>query len=146
MILDSLATLAESLAVTDTDALTTYSVDLGNITPKGDFGAGEPLALVFMVDVAAAGSTDTTHLVLLQDTAAGLTTAPIRLVDRLIANALLTAGSIWVLPIPPTSTPLRYVGGKVELGSSDTITVSAYILPMSFISKLRTYAAGFSIS
>ena len=140
MILDALGALADGLAVTDTDAYTTYSIDLGNVTPKRDLRAGEPMTLIFCVDVAAAGSTDTTDLKLVQATTADLATGTVALVTRRIANAKLTAGSIHVLPIPPDPLPLRYLGGRVELGSADTITVSAYILPLSFVQKYTSYA------
>lgn len=139
-ILDYNLCLADGLAVTDADAYTTYSVDLGDSDPKVELGAGEPMALIFCVDSAAAGSTDTTDFKVVTSTAASLASDTIAVVTRRIANALLTAGSIHVLPIPPGSVTQRYIGGKVELGSGDTISVSAYILPESFIGKWKHYA------
>jgi hypothetical protein len=140
MIIDALTKIADSLAVTDTDAYTTYSVDLGNVTPKRAVGAGEPLALVFIPMVAAAGSTDTTDLI--QVTSANATlSSHIELLSWRVANASLTAGSIFVMPFPSGANLYRrYIGGRVELGSGDTITVDAYILPLSDALKLETYA------
>ena len=140
MILDALTQLADAQAVTDTDAYTLYSYDLGNVTPKRGVGAGEPLALVFTVDVAAAGSTDTTDLQLVTSASANLSDHIDLSVWR-IANASLTIGSKWVIPFPSgTNMYLRYVGGRVELGSGDTITVSANIVPLSFVENHETYA------
>jgi hypothetical protein len=143
---DKLCKLADGLAVTDTDSYTTYSYDTGNITPKINVGNGEPLALVFSIGVAAAGSTDTTHFFLIAATSADLGTGTIKVIDRLIANALLTAGKKVVLPIPPMLAPLRYIGGRVELGSGDTITVDADICYLSDVNVADIYASGFSIS
>ena len=138
-ILDAYTQLADGLAVTDSDAYTTYSIDCGNTTPKRDPGNGEPLAMIFCVDTAAAGSTDTTDFKVVTSTAEGLATSTIALATRRIANALLTAGSIHVIPIPSGITQ-RYLGGKVELGTGDTITVSVFVIPLTFVGKWAHYA------
>lgn len=139
MITDNLAVLADALAVTDTDAYTTYAYDCGNVTPKNEVGNGEPLALVFSVDVAAAGSTDTTDLIFCQSVNANLSSHD-ALVTRRIANASLTAGSQHVISIPPGSVTKRYIGGRVELGTGDTVTVSCAIVPQSFVGIYKSYA------
>lgn len=140
MIRDSLTQLADGLAVTDTDAYTTYSYDLGNVTPKRDPGNGEPLALVWSVGVAAAGSTDTTDFKVVIATSADLASGTIATSTMRVANALLTAGSVHVQPIPPYTGPLRYLGGRVELGSGDTITVDCDIVPLEFAGVYKSYA------
>jgi len=137
-ILDNLTKLADGLAVTDTDAYTTYSYDLGSATPP-EVGNGTPMCLMFTVGVAAAGSTDTTDLKAVSSTAEGLATATVALITRRIANALLTLGSRHVLPIPPGSVTQRYIGGRVELGSGDTITVDCDLIPMDFVGISAIY-------
>jgi hypothetical protein len=139
MILDKYTQLADTQAVTDTDAYTDYSYDTGNVTPKRKIGDGEPLCLVFTVDVAAAGSTDTTDLMAVTSANANLS-SNIELASIRIANASLTAGSQWVIPLPPNSLYYRYVGGRVELGSGDTITVSCNLIPLSFAPRHEYYA------
>lgn len=139
MLLDALLTLADAQAVTDTDAYTDYSVDLSDLTTSRRIGTGEPLSLVFVVEVAAAGSTDTTDLILVSATNAALSGSTRRLVTRRIANSLLSLGSIHALPIPPGEPQQRYIGGRVELGSGDTITISAYILPTNAIGQIQHY-------
>jgi len=140
MIIDYLANLADALAVTDADAYTTYSYDLGNVTPKNDVGAGEPLALVWSVDVAAAGTTDTTDFKVVYATTEDLATGTIAVSTMRIAKALLTAGAVIVQPIPPYLGPCRYIGGKVELGANDTITVSCAIVPLRDAYTWKAYA------
>ena len=140
MLADNLLKLADGLAVTDTDALTTYSVDLGNVTPKREVGTGEPLCLVFSVGTAAAGSTDTSIFTAISSTAASLDAGVLTLAARTIANASLTAGSRHVVPIPPGSVTQRYIGGKIELGSGDTITVDCHIMPESMVGIFTNYA------
>ncbi len=146
MLLDALARLADGLAVTDTDAYTTYSYDTGNITPKNDLGPGEPMALIFTVGVAASVAADDFHFFLIAATSEDLASGTVKVLDRKVAGALLTAGSLVVLPIPPLLAPLRYIGGRLELGTSDTITVDAYVVPMSFIDARKTYADSLTIT
>ena len=139
MIRDALAILASGQAVTDTDAYTDYSYDCGNTTTKRRIGTGEPLCLVFNVTTAAAGSTDTTDLKLVSATNAALSGSTITLVTRRIANASLSIGSTHVLPIPAGEPQQRYIGGRVELGSGDTITVDAAIVPISDVGQVQHY-------
>lgn len=146
MLLDARTQLADGLAVTSADAYTTYSYDTGDKTPNIDLGPGEPLALVFSVAVAASVSADTFHFFLIAATSADLATGTVKVLDRLVAGALLTAGKMVVLPIPPLLSPLRYIGGRVELGSSDTITVDANIIPLSFLQADKVYANAIIIS
>jgi hypothetical protein len=140
MILDKLCQLADGLAVTDADAYTTYSYDLGNVTPKRAAGAGEPLALVFTVMTAAAGSTDTTDLMAVTSANENLS-SHIELYSWRIANASLTIGSHWVMPLPTGKNIYRrYIGGRIELGSGDTITVDCNLVPLNHVYDHEYYA------
>lgn len=140
MLADNLCKLADGLAVTDSDAYTTYSVDLGNVTPKREVGTGEPLCLVYSVGVAAAGSTDTSIFKCVSATSADLSSGTLIVSQRTIANASLTAGSRHVVSIPPGSVTQRYIGGRVELGSGDTITVDCHLMPESMVGIFTNYA------
>lgn len=143
MFLDALARLANAQAFIAGTTPTTDKYDLGDITPRRDPGAGEPMALVFTVDVAAAGATDTTQLQLVSDEDAAIGSPTVH-VARTIANALLTAGSRHVIPIPPRPQNYeRYLAGRVVLGVGDTLTASCYIVPMSHIESLQYHAAGY---
>lgn len=140
MYLDAQNLLASAQAVTDTDAYTTNTLDLGNVTPKRQIGTGVAMCLVFIVDVAAAGSTDTTDLIVVQSVNANLSSHD-EVIKRRIANASLTAGSIHELDIPQGFPTKRYLGGRVELGTGDTLTISCYILPRSLVDGFKAYYA-----
>jgi hypothetical protein len=128
MFLDVNEQLSSAQAVTDTDAYSENVKDLGNVDPERELGGGEPMVLAFVVDVAAAGSTDTTDLMAVCSANENLSSHK-ECASRRIANARLTAGSIHYVPVPPGSVVERFFGGRTELGSGDTITVSIYLIP-----------------
>lgn len=145
MILDALARLSNAQALTAGTTVSTDKYDLGAVTPRRDIGAGEPMAIAVTVDVAAAGSTDTTAIRLVSDEDAALGSPTIHL-SRTIANALLVAGALIVIPIPQGPQPYeRYLGLSVVLGSGDTVTLSAYIVPQSSIPFDKHYASAIVI-
>jgi len=111
-------------------------------TPARQVADGEPLALCISVDVAAAGSTDTTSIAALTDGDAALG-SPTELFKVTIPNAVLTAGKQLAFPLPIGLTYERYIGGRIVLGSGDTITLSADIRPLSLVEKVRYYAKGY---
>lgn len=147
MRLDAQLQLSDAQAVTSADAYSTNAVDLGAATPARDIAAGEPMAVMVTVDVAAAGDggsmTDTFDLMAVNSPNANLS-SHVELCKRRVAGALLVAGAIVILPLPPMMN-YRYLGARYELGTDDTITVSAWVTPLSFISKLRAYAKGYVI-
>lgn len=146
MILDDELKLASVQAITDTDAYFTNKIlNLGDVTPKRDFGAGEPLCILLQVNVAAAGSTDTTDLIAVQSENSNLSSHT-EVIKRRIAKASLTASSFHILPIPPGVINLQYFGGRMELGSGDTITVSAWLASLKDVVHLdKYYASGFVV-
>lgn len=148
MILDALLQLSDAQAVTSADAYSTNTIDLGDVTPKRQVGDGEPLALVVTVDVAAAADgasfTDTFDFMAVQSVNANLSSHDV-MAQRRIPAAELVAGAVIVVPIPPGRPTKRYIGARYELGTDDTITVSAWVLPMSFVFKLKAYARGYVI-
>ena len=147
MRLDDALKLGAAQAIVDTDAyLTNRILDFGDTTPRSDPGAGEPMCIVFCVDIAAAGSTDTSDLIAVNSENDNLA-AHSEVGKRRIANALLTAGSIHIVPVPPGAITKQFFGGRVELGSGDTITVSAWYAPLSAVQQYdRYYVSGIPIS
>jgi len=137
-ILDLLTKLADGLAVDENDAYTTYSYDLGSATPP-EVGEGTPLCLLVCVGVAATSNTDTYDISAVSSTAEGLATSTINLAKRRIAASLLTVGSRHVIPIPPDSVTQRYIGGLIECGASDSITVDVDLVPMDFNGISKVY-------
>ena len=142
MLRDALTKLADGWApTTNTTTYSTYSYDCGDVTPKRDIGNGEPLAVVFSVGGAAAGSADTTTLSVVSSTSGtDLSTDVLTVASRLIKNASLAIGTQHVITIPPGSVTQRYVGAAVTLGDGDTITLDVDLIPLSMVGIRATYA------
>jgi len=145
MILDALAKLSSSQALTAGTTVSTDKYDLGNVTPRRDVGAGEPMAVVVTVEEAAAGSTDTFDFQLVSDEDAALGSPTVHLTRR-VAKALLVEGAMLVLDIPPAPHNYeRYLGARYIVGSGDSITVSAHICPRNHIPAQAYYATAFEV-
>lgn len=157
MILDAQMQFSDSQAVT-ADAVGTNVIDLG-----GDLsiGTGEPMAVVFMVEVAAdqttgdedytfdveyasnAGQSTGRQLIGRRVFESGTPTAPAQDAD------LLVAGFKFYIPIPPTvlSESERYLGVRYDVtGTTPTITVSAYLQPLSMCEALPHFPNAYTIS
>lgn len=147
----------------DAQALTATGVGTNVIDLSLDrsIGNGEPLAVMFTVDVAAdqtTGDEDYTFEIEYASDAAqttgrqlmgrrvfqsGTPTAPAQDAD------LLVAGFNFFIPIPPTdlSESERYFGVRYTLaGTTPSITVTTQLLPMSMVDAYNDYAAGYSIT
>lgn len=148
MFLDALAQLADAQAVTDTDAYTTNTYDLGAATVARRVGTGERLSVVFVVTTAGAGDsasfTDTFDFIAVQSANANLSSHT-AIIQRRVAGALLTVGAIIDVPLPAGMPTARYLGGRVELGSGDTITVDAYIMLSQQVQNFVAYAKGYAV-
>lgn len=150
MILDKLLELSKAQAVTDADAYSTNTLDLGNVTPKREIGTGEPLALVVVVTTAAAASgapatfTNTFDFMAVQSVNANLSAHDV-MAQRRVPAAELGAGKIVVVPIPPGRPTKQFIGARYELGTGDTISVSAWILPQSFVQAFLAYAKNYVV-
>lgn len=157
MYLDVQTRFSSSQAVTAT-AVGTNVIDLSQDRSMGN---GEPLAVVFSVIVAAdqtTGDEDYTFQVEYASDAAQ-TTARQLIGERIFESGtptapaqdadLLVAGFKVVVPIPPTTLAEseQYLGIRyVTAGTSPTITVTADLVPMSFIDASNSYANNYTIS
>jgi hypothetical protein len=151
MVLDALLQLSSAQAVTAADAYSTNTIDLGATTPVRQIGDGEPMALIINVTTAAAGDgtpasfTNTFDFIFVQSVNANLSSHD-EVIKRRVAGASLTAGAIVIIPIPPGMPTKRYVGARYELGTDDTISVSAWLAPLSFVQVIaKAYAKGYVI-
>lgn len=158
MILDAQHQYSDSQALTAT-ALSTNVVDLG---ADRSIGNGEPMCVVFNVEVAAdqtTGDEDYTFDVEYASDA-GLTTAR-KLIGRRIFESgtptapaedadLLVAGFKFVIPIPPAalSESERFLGVRYTLaGTTPSITVSAHLMPMRMIEVGQvSFPKGYTVS
>jgi len=157
MYVDSQLLLSDAQAVTAT-AVGTNVIDLG---VAQSIGNGEAMAVLFVVDVAAdqtTGDEDYTFDVEYSSVAAqtsGYVTMGRRIYESGTPGApaqdadLLVAGYRFAIPIPPTGAgdDERYLGIRyTTAGTSPTITVTAYLTPMSAIDATVDYADGFTIA
>lgn len=157
MFIDSNNLFSDAQALT-ASAVGTNVIDLSVARSMGD---GEPMGVVFVVDVAAdqgTGDEDYTFDVEVATNAAqstgrqligrrvfesGTPTAPAQNAD------LLVAGFSFVIPLPKLSADetARYLGIRSTLaGTTPTITITAFLQPMSMIDSAKTaYANGYTI-
>ena len=149
MILDAQLQFSSAQALTAT-ANSTNLIDLGigvqNLTTN--LFDGEPMAVFLQVGVAADHTTgDETYAVAIQcddNTAFSSATA---LVSQTILFSALTAGAVVVVPIPVGVAVERYLGLRYTLGgTTPSVTLSAYLQPLSMINKYKQYADNITIS
>lgn len=146
MILDALTLVSNAQAFTAA-AVSTDSIDLHNVTPKRQIGTGEPVGFLFSVGVAA--SSTTVKLEVIMATDAALTAGIIVLAEATRLSADLPAGQVLFLGIPPGAPAagfLRYIGVRVTpSGGAATVTLSAALVPQSFVQAFFSYARGVTI-
>lgn len=151
MVLDALLQLSSAQDVTSADAYSTNTIDLGATTPVREIGSGEPMALLVNVTTAAAGDgtpasfTDTFDFMVVQSANENLSAHDV-IVERRVPGAQLVAGALIIIPIPPGRPTKRYLGARYELGTDDTISIDAWIAPLSFVQTIaKAYAKGYVI-
>jgi hypothetical protein len=148
MILDAYLKCAAAQAFTDADEVSASSIDLGNPTIKNRIGTGERMSMVFVVTTAAAGDsasiTDTCRLKVVEDTASTLATKT-EIISRLVPAAELTANAIFDVPLPAQKPTKRYIGAQVELGTGDTVSMSAYLVMSDQVQAFVAYAKGYAV-
>ena len=142
MILDSLLKFSDAQALTAT-ADSTNVIDLSN---DRDIGKGEPMALVVTVGVAADFTTgDETYQFQLETDDNAAFSSAIGFGDVTLAAAKLASGDKVVIPLGKTNErdlQARYVLS----GTSPSVTVDAYLQPLSMVDASDTYASGYSIT
>lgn len=145
MIIDAQNLLWDAAALTAT-AYSTNAIDLG--AANKDISVGEPLCLVLQVDVAADGTTtDETYAFAVIQSANSNLSSEDTLISRTLTYAQLTAGSIFIIPLPAGSVTKRYIGAKATLGgTTPSVTVTAFIQPLSMIQMNKVYADAITIS
>lgn len=145
MILDNDLVVSDAQAVT-ADAGTTNLIDLGITGRK--IGAGEPMALVLFVDVAADGTTtDETYSINIQtddDVAFGSATT---LQTNVKTYAQLIVNSKFAFVIDPNWTFERYVRGYFDVGgTTPTVTGTIALMPLAALRKFTEYANAYTVT
>ena len=148
MILDILARLSNAQDVTAADAYSDNSYDCGNVTPKRRIGAGRGLSIVVVVTTAAAADggsfTDTFDLIAVQSANANLGSHD-EIIKRRIPAAELVAGAVFEIPIPADRPTKRYIGARYELGTDDTVSVSAFLVDRDNVQAFMAYAKNYAV-
>lgn len=147
MFLDALGLVSDAQAFVAA-AVSTNSVDLGNVTPKRALGTGEPVGFGFAVDVAA--SSTTVKLEVIMATDAALTAGIVVLVEETRLSADLPAGGLLFLGIPPGEPAagwLRFLGVRVTpAGGAATVTLTAWLTTWALFSVLaKPYAKSYNV-
>lgn len=147
MFLDNLGVVSDAQAFTAA-AVSTNSVDLGNVTPKRAIGTGEPMGWGIAVDVAA--SSTTVKLEAIMATDAALTAGIVVLMEETRLSADLPAGGLLFLPLPasePAAGWLRFIGIRVTpAGGAATVTLTAWLTSHALFSALaKPYAKSYSV-
>lgn len=158
MILDVQTQFSDAQAVT-ADAVGTNVIDL---IQDRSIGSGEPMAVFFQVDVTADGTTgDEDYTFDVEYASDAAQTTGRKLMGRRVFESgtpaapfenanLLVAGFIFMIPLPgtPLSESERFLGIRYDvLGTTPTITVTAWLAPMS-MGKVTavSYPKGWTIS
>lgn len=145
MIIDAQCTLSDAQALTAT-ALSTNAYDSG--AAANDIFVGRPLGLMVTNDVAADFTTgDETYTVQVIGSAAAALTSPTVLASRTYLAADRAVNALIVVPIPPLTKILRYIGANYVLGgTTPSVTVTAVIQPLDMIDARKYYADAITIS
>lgn len=144
MIIDSQNLFSDAQALSATGASTNL-IDLG---AERRIGSGEPMAAVVTVDVALAGTSPTFAITVQSDDNSGFSSAATVVTSATISGAAnAPAGAKFVVPIPSGLATERYVRLNYTLGgTTPTITVTAFLQPMSMIQNDAYYADALTIS
>lgn len=128
------------------DAVSENTIDLS--VAGRDIAEGEPMGIGIEVKVAAAvdDGDETYEFQAIEDGDAALGSPTVLSLIQ-PGRATLTLGSRHILPIPPGKITERYLGLNFNGGgTTPTITVDAFLAPISFLGGWKAYADGFSIT
>lgn len=145
---DAFLLLSDAQAVS-ADAVSTNALKIG--AAGLDIGVGEPLAVVFVIDVAADYTTadETYKFVVRTATASDGTTGAASLVETpAIAGNALTAGTRFALLLPQgrVSATATHLAAYYDVtGTTPSVTVTAFVQPASMVQNDVYYASGFSV-
>lgn len=158
MILDAQLQFSDAQAIT-ASAVGTNVIDL--VSDKS-IGSGEPMAVLFVVDVAADQTTgDEDYTFDVEFSANAAQTSGRELVGRRVFESgtpaapaqdadLLVAGFQFAIPVPPVtlSESDQYIGVRYTVaGTTPTITVTSFLTPLRGIDQnLVSYPDGFAIT
>jgi len=125
-------------------AVSTDSVDLGNVTPKREVGTGEALGFAFVVTTAATVAATTVEVISATD--AALTAAILTEAQVSIPLADAVAGFGIFIALPTGRPRQRFVGVRTTTAGG-TISGTAWLTSHALFSILaKSYAKGYTIT
>lgn len=147
---DAQQLLSDSQALSAT-AVSTNLIDLSAVR---HLGTGEPVAVVFNVEVAAdTGNADETYQFDIETDDNESFSSPVILsrlafgVSGFPAASVLAAGYLFAIPLPKTDLLERFLRVNYTLGgTTPSVTVSASLVPLSFVQQDHIFADGITIS
>lgn len=143
MVLDALLRVSNAQAF-GAGAVSTDSIDLGNVTPKRQIGTGEPMG--FGVAVTTAGTVAATLMEVISATDAALTAGILVHSSRSIPLAETVLGALFFLPLPQGTPTQRFLGVRLTTAGG-TISATVWLTTHSLFSLApQHYASGFTIS
>lgn len=134
----------------DAQALTVTapSTDIIDHGADRDIGIGEPMVVVLTLDVAAddADANETYVAALETDDNEGFA-SPTQVGGTATIPRGSVAGSVFYIPVPPDTTFERFSRINFTLGgTTPSVTVTAALVPQSFVQNDQNYPDGFTIS
>ena len=143
MYLDALGRVSNAQAF-GAGAVSTDSVDLGNVTPKREIGTGEPVGFGFCVTTGATVAATTVEIISATD--AALTAGILVHASISIPLATAVAGYCAFIAMPPGTPTQRYVGIRTTTAGG-TISGTAWLTARDLFSiPAKSYAKGYTIT
>jgi len=140
--------LDANLQFSDSQALTVDadSTNYYNASSDRDIGVGEPMAVVVYAESAFGGTTPTIAVSVETDDNTSFSSGTILTTSQAYTPATLTAANDKiVIPLPMTNEQYIQLNYDME-GTSPTLTVSAYLMPLSLVENRREYPNNYTIS
>jgi len=144
MFIDALLRVCSAQAFTAA-AVSTSSIDLGNVTPKRQIGTGEPMIFGISIDVLLNATSMLVEVISATD--AALTAGILVHNSRTILAADATAGALLSIDVPDGTPTQRFLGLRVTpTGGAATVTLTAQLMPANLWSIGSTnYAKNFNV-
>jgi hypothetical protein len=144
MYVDALLVVSDGQQVTAT-AVSTSSIDLGNVTPKRQIGDGEPVG--FKGHIKANGTTTGSMVVNAISSAAAALSAPTVIGSVSLATADLLAGGEFFVFISDGTPKQQFIGLQyVVTGTVDTTIQAEGALDSMAGGKPVSYAKAFTVT
>lgn len=144
MFIDALLRVSSAQAFTAV-AVSTSSIDLGNVTPKRAIGTGEPMGFAISIDVLLSATSMLVEVISATD--AALTAGIVVENSRTFLAAAAPAGALLWIDLPMGSPANRFLGLRVTpTGGAATVTLTAQLTDRNLFSiASQNYAKNYVV-